>query len=78
MQTVCCIGDSLTQGNYSYDWVSSLSKKIPFIEFINMGKNGETAKVLRMRLQTDVIDLNPDYVIVLVGGNDLILSLIHI
>tara|TARA_Y100000739_G_C20613060_1_gene469892 strand:+ start:4772 stop:5593 length:822 start_codon:yes stop_codon:yes gene_type:complete len=72
MQTVCCIGDSLTQGNYSYDWVSSLSKKIPFIEFINMGKNGETAKVLRMRLQKDVIDLNPDYVIVLIGGNDLI------
>ena len=72
MQSIVCIGDSLTQGNYSYDWVKNLSKKMPFIEFINMGKNGETAKVMKTRLQKDVIELNPDYVVVLIGANDLI------
>ena len=37
-----------------------------------MGKNGETAKVMKTRLQKDVIDLNPDYVVVLIVNDQLV------
>ena len=64
--TICCIGDSLTEGTYSVDWVTNLSKKLPSINVINKGNNGETAAALRSRIQTDVIDLKPEFVVVLI------------
>ena len=70
--TICCIGDSLTEGTYSVDWVTNLSKKLPSINFINKGNNGETAAAVRSRIQTDVIDLKPEFVVLLIGGNDII------
>ena len=70
--TICFIGDSLTEGTYSVDWVTNLSKKFPSINFINKGNNGETSALVRTRIKTDVIDLNPEFVVVLIGGNDII------
>lgn len=37
---------------------------------VNMGINGNTVRDLRSRWQTDVFDLEPDYVSVMIGAND--------
>lgn len=42
------------------------------VEFINRGIGGETTAQLRARLQTDVLALNPDVVILQLGINDLV------
>tara|TARA_B100001175_G_C19515034_1_gene646819 strand:+ start:2133 stop:2894 length:762 start_codon:yes stop_codon:yes gene_type:complete len=73
---LCCIGDSLTAGKHSYNWVKDiqlfLKKNNINYEVINKANDGETAAVVRSRLKKDVIDLNPSVVVVLIGGNDLI------
>ena len=50
--TICCIGDSLTEGTYSVDWVTNLSKKLPSINVINKGNNGETSAVVMRQVYT--------------------------
>lgn len=40
------------------------------LRFINMGIGGNTVRDLDARWQTDVLDLKPDYVTVLIGIND--------
>lgn len=40
------------------------------LRFINMGISGNTVRDLDARWQTDVLDLKPDYVTVLIGIND--------
>jgi len=42
------------------------------VEFINRGIGGETTAQLRARLETDVLKLNPDVVILQMGINDLV------
>jgi lysophospholipase L1-like esterase len=40
------------------------------IRVLNMGISGNTTRDLRMRWQTDVIDLKPDWVSIMIGAND--------
>jgi lysophospholipase L1-like esterase len=70
-KTVVCIGDSLTacggkDGRYS-DW---LGKYLPEHKIINKGINGDTLAGGRGRFQRDVLDINPNVVIIGLGAND--------
>ncbi len=41
------------------------------LKFINVGTSGNTVRDLRSRWQTDVLDLQPDWVFVMIGINDI-------
>ncbi|HLK59562.1 MAG TPA: SGNH/GDSL hydrolase family protein [Chthonomonadaceae bacterium] len=40
------------------------------IRVVNMGTSGNTVRDLKARWQTDVLDLNPDWVSIMIGDND--------
>lgn len=61
-------GASTVQGTISADWVSGLYE--PGSDVVNAGINGHTTGDLLNRLQHDVVDLDPERVLVLVGTND--------
>lgn len=42
-----------------------------FINVVNMGSSGNTVRDLKARWQTDVIDLKPDWVSIMIGINDI-------
>lgn len=68
---VVCFGDSLTScggpdGRYS----DILAQRFPGHEFVNAGVGGETFVDARQRLQSDVLDLRPDVVLIEFGAND--------
>ncbi len=44
--------------------------EIPGCEFINRGVPGETTSLAILRIESDVVQLKPDIVIVQIGGND--------
>jgi len=68
---IVCFGDSLTScGGTNGRYSDVLQDRFPNHEFINNGVGGDTFLEARARLQTDVIDLNPDVVIVGFGAND--------
>lgn len=66
---VVCAGDSITHGNMSHDWVSDLAKQNPDYQFFNAGKNADLSFTLLRRLD-DVIAVQPHYINLLIGGND--------
>mmetsp|Transcript_9096 Transcript_9096/g.20707 ORF Transcript_9096/g.20707 Transcript_9096/m.20707 type:complete len:403 (-) Transcript_9096:140-1348(-) len=72
---VICLGDSLTRGNLSADWVGSLRQNLmdklgePAV-VLNAGVNMQCASNVRKRLD-EVIACKPSHVTVLVGTNDL-------
>jgi len=70
-RVIACFGDSLTQGNVSYNWVKVLSEDFTDqgLTFLNFGINGELAYNLLQRIG-EVLAAKPDVVIVLVGSND--------
>lgn len=71
---VVVFGDSITYGlgtSLGKDYASLLSKELS-VRMINAGAiNDNTSKALN-RLQQNVLSLNPDVVIVFLGGNDFI------
>lgn len=68
---VVCIGDSITQGTVSANYVDVLSSDASLADFtfVNAGINGDLAYNALMR-KDSVISLNPDYIIILLGTND--------
>jgi lysophospholipase L1-like esterase len=68
---VVCIGDSITHGRVSCDYVEELSRRLSpaGYVFINAGINGEFAYNVLRRID-QVIACNPDYVTILIGTND--------
>jgi lysophospholipase L1-like esterase len=73
---VVCLGDSITRGQASVDYIKILAHRTaggPFV-FTNAGVNGDLAFNALQRLDS-VIDLQPDVVTVLIGTNDAIASL---
>ncbi|MFI8528402.1 SGNH/GDSL hydrolase family protein [Promicromonospora sukumoe] len=62
-------GASTVQGTISADWVSGLYE--PGTDVVNAGINGHTTADLLERLDRDVIELDPERVITLVGTNDI-------
>jgi lysophospholipase L1-like esterase len=69
--TVVCIGDSLTHGRTSSDYVALLQKRFrpKGYRFVNAGLNGELAYNVRQRLDA-VIACRPAWITLLIGTND--------
>jgi lysophospholipase L1-like esterase len=70
-KVVVCIGDSITHGRVSYNYVDILSEILdPEGYFlINAGINGEHAYHTFQRLD-DIIKCNPSFITILIGLND--------
>lgn len=70
---IVCFGDSLTYGigaSTGLDYPSRLAE-MTGIEVINSGVSGDTTERGLARLKEDVIDYEPDVVLITLGGNDL-------
>jgi len=69
-KVVVCLGDSLTHGRVSHNYVDELDERFPDdYLFVNAGINSELAFNVLQRIET-VIALKPDYITVLIGTND--------
>ncbi len=66
-----CVGDSITHGKVSENYVDMLSADLKERDFyvVNAGINGELAYNVLMRLDS-IIACDPDYVTVFIGTND--------
>ena len=69
--TIVCVGDSITHGRVSADYVALLREKFRAkgYRFVNAGLNGDMAYNVLARLD-DIIRCRPALVTVLVGSND--------
>jgi len=72
--TVICIGNSTTYGypsggNMAYTYL--LQQCLPSYHVINKGINGDRTDQMLSRFQADVLALNPKYVIIWGGENDI-------
>ena len=63
---VVFLGDSITQG-----WGGGLGAAFPGVKVANRGINGDTTRGVLIRLQEDVLALDPAAVVLLIGTNDL-------
>src|SRR4051812_32830387 len=63
---VVLLGDSITQG-----WAEDFSAWFPGMKIANRGISGDTSRGVLIRLQGDVIALEPRAVVLLIGTNDL-------
>jgi lysophospholipase L1-like esterase len=77
--TVVCLGDSITRGQISANFVDLLDSRLgapPDSEFcfVNSGVNGDLAYNVLMRLD-QVIALQPRCVILMIGTNDVVATL---
>ena len=65
-RAIVFLGDSITQG-----WHDDLDGAFPELKVANRGISGDTTRGVLIRLQEDVIALNPRAVVLLIGTNDL-------
>lgn len=73
MNSIVCIGDSLTYGygvSTKSSWVELLRKRLVNVNVVNAGVNGDTTIGMVNRFTEDVVYNNPDIVIILGGTND--------
>ncbi|QDV57439.1 methionine-R-sulfoxide reductase [Rosistilla oblonga] len=63
---VVFLGDSITQG-----WGSKLNEYFAGMKVANRGISGDTTRGVLIRLEEDVLSLNPAAVVILIGTNDL-------
>jgi acyl-CoA thioesterase-1 len=71
-QGIIVFGDSLVAGRGAragQDFVSVLSRRLG-TTIVNAGQSGDTTGAALVRLERDVLALNPRIVVVLLGGND--------
>jgi lysophospholipase L1-like esterase len=74
-RVVVCLGDSLTHGRVSYNYVDELARRHgQAMSLVNAGVNSQLAWHLRQRLD-QTIACRPSHVIILVGANDALGSL---
>ena len=70
-KVIVCLGDSLTHGNVSFNWVGRL--RVDFahqnLHFVNAGINGNVVWQLNQRLPL-ILKARPQVAIVLIGTND--------
>jgi lysophospholipase L1-like esterase len=64
-KAVVFLGDSITQG-----W-TDLASAFPDMKIANRGINGDTTRGVLLRLQDDVLALDPAAIVLLIGTNDL-------
>lgn len=69
-KTLVCLGDSITHGNVSYNWVADLTENLPEMQVLNAGINSDLTFTVLNRID-DVIGCQPDYIIILIGTNDI-------
>jgi lysophospholipase L1-like esterase len=60
------LGDSITQG-----WGDDMGKNFPGVNVANRGISGDTTRGVLIRLEQDVLALQPSGVVILIGTNDL-------
>jgi lysophospholipase L1-like esterase len=60
------LGDSITQG-----WGTDFKKAFDGLKLANRGIGGDTTRGMLLRLQEDVLSLNPKAVVLLMGTNDI-------
>ncbi len=65
-QAVVFLGDSITQG-----WGAQFRGKFAGMKLANRGIGGDTTRGMLIRLQEDVLSLNPSAIVLLMGTNDL-------
>lgn len=65
-EAVVFLGDSITQG-----WRDDFSGDFPEIKVANRGISGDTTRGMLIRLRSDVLDLDPAAIVMLMGTNDL-------
>jgi lysophospholipase L1-like esterase len=63
---VVFLGDSIMQG-----WNERLTAAFPGVQVANRGINGDTTRGVLIRLQEDVLALDPAAIVLLIGTNDL-------
>src|SRR6476660_2498547 len=63
---VVLLGDSITQG-----WGEDFSYWFPGMKMANRGISGDTTRGVLIRVQEDVLTLQPQAVVLLIGTNDL-------
>jgi lysophospholipase L1-like esterase len=63
---VVLLGDSITQG-----WGEDFSAWFPGMKIANRGISGDTSRGVLIRLKEDVLALDPEAVVLLIGTNDL-------
>ncbi|WP_161596862.1 SGNH/GDSL hydrolase family protein [Chitinophaga vietnamensis] len=71
--TVACLGSSTTAAKGTFNWIAALESRPrnkPF-HFINFGVGGDLAYNTCQRLR-QVVNSNPDYVIIIIGSNDIL------
>lgn len=70
-QVVACVGDSITQGLVSANYVDMLSREYSpaGFRFINAGRNNDLAHSVLKRIDA-VVACQPDFITLLVGTND--------
>jgi lysophospholipase L1-like esterase len=75
-RTIVCLGDSLTRGLVSASFVDQLEQRLAGkgLHFVNSGVNGDLAYNVLRRLD-DVIALQPNAVILMIGTNDILSTL---
>lgn len=75
-KVVACLGDSLTQGSVSDDYVARLENRLSTegFQFVNAGVNGDLSYNVRVRVP-EVLACEPDAAVVLAGINDVLASL---
>jgi len=73
---VVCLGASMVRGQVSYNFVNLLDQRMAEdrFQFINAGVAGDQAYNVLVRLDS-VIDYQPDFVVILVGTNDVTATL---
>jgi lysophospholipase L1-like esterase len=74
---VVCLGASIVRGQVSTNFVNLLNQRMykHGFHFTNAGVNGDLAYNVLTRLNT-VVDKQPDFIIILVGTNDVIGALV--
>jgi lysophospholipase L1-like esterase len=74
---VVCLGASIVRGQVSTNFVNLLNQRMrkDGFHFVNAGVNGDLAYNVLLRLKA-VADKQPDFVVILVGTNDVIGALV--
>jgi|GEM_PF-1480441 lysophospholipase L1-like esterase len=71
LPVVVCLGDSITQGVVSVDYVAALQETFKGrLILVNSGVNGNLAFNLLQRLHQDCLEYDPDFITILIGTND--------
>lgn len=65
-KAVVFLGDSITQG-----WGEDFKGKFPGVKLANRGIGGDTTRGMLIRLEEDVLSLNPSAIFLLMGTNDI-------